>query len=91
MPDPVAPPAPDLIGQGFTATGPDQHWCGDITYLRLGDPFLYLATVIDIATRRLVDHHSPANQPGHRRPRRRGRRPRLGRVDGVIFYSDRGS
>ncbi|PWU61332.1 IS3 family transposase [Micromonospora globispora] len=78
IPDPAAPPAPDLIGRDFTATAPDQRWCGDITYLRVGGGWLYLATVIDIATRaadRLVDQHPHAHRPGHRHSRRRGRRP----------------
>jgi transposase InsO family protein len=43
---------PDLIGRDFTATDADQRWCGDIPARR--DRRLYLATVIDIATRRLI-------------------------------------
>ncbi len=54
IPDPAVPPVPDLIGRDFTTTHPDQRWCGDITYLRVGTGWLYLATVIDIATRRLI-------------------------------------
>ncbi|MFG3708626.1 IS3 family transposase [Micromonospora sp. NPDC047670] len=54
IPDPAAPPVPDLIGRDFTATAPNRWWCGDITYLRVGTGWLYLATVIDIATRRLI-------------------------------------
>jgi transposase InsO family protein len=38
----LTPPAvADLLGRDFTATAPDQRWCGDITYLRVGDRFLY--------------------------------------------------
>lgn len=54
IPDPATPPVPDPIGRDFTATARDQRWCGDITYLRVGGGWLYLATVIDIATRRLI-------------------------------------
>jgi transposase InsO family protein len=54
IPDPAAAPVPDLIGRDFTATAPDQRWYGDITYLRVGGCRLDLATVIDIATRRLI-------------------------------------
>jgi transposase InsO family protein len=51
-----------------TATGPDRpglhrpraavntRWCGDITYIATGEGWLYLATVIDIASRRIVGH-----------------------------------
>jgi len=45
------PPSPDLIGRDFTAAGPGQRLVGDITYLKTGEGWLYLATVIDLATR----------------------------------------
>lgn len=47
--------APDLIGREFTATKPNTSYVGDITYLPLeGGRFLYLATVIDLTSRRLT-------------------------------------
>ncbi|MDT9686089.1 IS3 family transposase [Streptomyces sp. TRM76323] len=53
--DPAAVKAPDLIGRVFTASGPNTKYVGDITCLPLdGGKFLYLATVIDLASRRLV-------------------------------------
>jgi transposase InsO family protein len=47
---------PDLIGRGFdpTASAPGERLVGDITYLRTGEGWLYLATVIDLATRMVV-------------------------------------
>ncbi|TQS43900.1 IS3 family transposase, partial [Cryptosporangium phraense] len=55
IPDPAAPKAPDLIGRNFTAAAPNQRYVGDITYLPIGDRgFLYLATVIDLHSRRLA-------------------------------------
>jgi len=53
--------SPDLIGRDFTALAPGQRMVGDITYLRTGEGWLYLATVIDLATRmvtgwQLADH-----------------------------------
>jgi putative transposase len=53
--------SPDLIGRDFTAQAPGQRLVGDITYLRTGEGWLYLATVIDLATRmvtgwQLADH-----------------------------------
>ncbi|MEU0022315.1 IS3 family transposase [Streptomyces rochei] len=53
--DPAAAKAPDLIGRDFTASEPNAKYVGDITYLPLdGGKFLYLATVIDLASRRLA-------------------------------------
>jgi transposase InsO family protein len=53
--DPAAPKASDLIGRDFTAEAPNQRYVGDITYLPVGDRgFLYLATVLDLCSRRLV-------------------------------------
>jgi transposase InsO family protein len=53
--DPAAVNAPDLIGRDFTAPQIDQRYVGDITYLPVGERgFLYLATVIDLHSRRLA-------------------------------------
>lgn len=55
VPDPSAAKAPDLVGRDFTAPGPNQRYVGDITYLPVGDRgFLYLATVLDLHSRRLA-------------------------------------
>lgn len=46
---------PDLIGRDFTTTGgPGERLVGDITYLRTGEGWLYLATVIDLTTRMVL-------------------------------------
>lgn len=56
IPDPAAAKAPDLIGRDFTAPAPNQRYVGD-TYLPVGDRgFLYLATVIDLGSRRLAGY-----------------------------------
>ncbi|MBN3929659.1 IS3 family transposase [Streptomyces verrucosisporus] len=53
--DPAAAKAPDLIGRDFTARKPNTKYVGDITCLPLeSGKFLYLATVIDLASRRLA-------------------------------------
>ncbi len=54
IPGPAVVPAVDLIRRDFHAEAINQRWCGDITYLRAGGRWLYLATVIDIASRRLI-------------------------------------
>lgn len=52
--DSTATVSPDLIQQDFTASAPNQRWVGDITYLETADGFEYLATVIDLYSRRIV-------------------------------------
>jgi transposase InsO family protein len=52
--DRTAPPAPDLVMRDFTADTLNTRWCGDITYVAVGAKWLYLATVIDICSRRVV-------------------------------------
>lgn len=86
--------AVDLVHRVF---GPgvrelDQAWCGDISYVRTWEGWCYLATVIDLASRRVVgfavaDHMRTelvceAMQMAlvHRRP-----------PAGLVFHSDRGS
>jgi transposase InsO family protein len=56
VPDPAAAARADLIGRDFTvnAAAVNTRWCGDITYLPTWEGWLYLATVIDIASRRVV-------------------------------------
>ena len=84
--------APDLIGRDFSAAGPDQRWCGDITYVKTWEGWAYLATVIDLYSRKVVgwaiaDHMhtelvTQALQMAltHRQP-----------PTGVIFHTDRGA
>ena len=49
-----AQPAGDLVNRDFTATGPDQLWVADITYIPTWAGFLYLAIVLDVWSRRIV-------------------------------------
>jgi putative transposase len=50
----AARPAPDLVQRAFTATGPNQLWVADITYIPTTMGFLYLAVVLDVWSRRIV-------------------------------------
>ena len=52
--DRTAPAFPDLVKRDFTATSPNLKWCGDITEIPTADGKLYLATVIDLYSRRLL-------------------------------------
>jgi putative transposase len=48
------PIAPNLLDQGFTATGPNQKWGADISYVWTREGWLYLAVIIDLFARRLI-------------------------------------
>jgi transposase InsO family protein len=56
IPDPAATARADLVRRDFSvnASAVNTRWCGDITYIPTGEGWLYLATVIDIASRRVV-------------------------------------
>ena len=50
-------PATDLIGRDFAPGGvPGSRLVGDITYLRTAEGWVYLATVIDLATRMVIGY-----------------------------------
>ncbi|MFD7015806.1 DDE-type integrase/transposase/recombinase [Streptomyces sp. NPDC059928] len=84
---------PDLIVRDFQpdAGSLDTRWCGDITYIATEEGWLYLATVIDIASRRVVgwataDHLRTDLVADALTAACRQRRP----AGPVIFHSDRG-
>jgi transposase InsO family protein len=54
IPDPDAPERPDLVQRHFEPPVPTTVLCGDITYLWTLEGWLYMATVIDLATRMVV-------------------------------------
>ena len=54
IPDEGAPPKPDLVVRDFTRSVSTYKLVGDITYLRTGQGWLSLATVIDLNTRMVV-------------------------------------
>ena len=85
------PGGPDPPGLHRRRRRLNSRWCGDITYIRTWEGWLFLATVIDIASRRVVgyamaDHlrtelvaDALANAVAARDP-----------DPGVVFHSDRG-
>jgi transposase InsO family protein len=94
VPDPAASGIPDLVGREFTASRPDERWCGDITYVPVGQSgFVYFATVLDLFSGRLVGW----SIAGHMRAElvrdalAAAVAARGARVSGVIWHSDRGS
>ncbi len=48
------PVAENLLQRDFTADGPDKKWMADITYIATREGWLYLATVLDAFSRRVV-------------------------------------
>jgi putative transposase len=52
--DPKAPPRPDLVQRDFTASGPNELWCADFTYLRCWEGVVFFAFVIDVYSRMVV-------------------------------------
>ncbi len=93
IPDPHAAGRPDLVLRDFRPdpTDADARWCGDITYIATDEGWLYLATVIDIASRRVVGWATADNLRTELvadalRAACHQRRP----TGSVIFHSDRG-
>jgi len=85
------PAAPDLLERKFNAPKRDRVWVGDITQIRTGEGWLYLAMLMDLHSRKIVGW-STSKSPNqyialealeaaveNRRPRR-----------GLIHHTDRG-
>ena len=88
-----APPLPDLIGRLFDPGAPDVAWVGDITYIPTGEGWLYLASVLDLGSRRWLGY----SMADHMRTElvadalRMAAGARGGVTEGIIFHGDRGS
>lgn len=46
--------APNVLNRDFYASNPNEKYVGDITYISTGEGWLYLATVIDLYSRKVV-------------------------------------
>jgi len=46
--------APNLLNQDFKASRPNEKWVGDITYIDTAEGWLYLASIMDLFSRRIV-------------------------------------
>jgi putative transposase len=90
--DGQAGPIPDLVNRDFTAQKPGQKTAGDITYIWTWEGWLYLATVIDCATRKIVgwamddNYKTPLIKDAIQMAARN-----LDLPEGAVFHSDRGS
>lgn len=93
IPGPDGYTIPDLVGRAFTPGKPDVAWCQDITYIHTGEGWLYLASVIDIGSRRMLGY----SMADHMRTSLvtnaldMAIAARGGAAAGVIAHADRGS
>lgn len=93
IPEQADQKVPDLLQRDFTADAPGRRYVGDITYLPIADGNnLYLATVIDCYSRRLVgwavaDHMRTSLVADALNAAAATR----GSLAGAIFHSDHGS
>ncbi|WP_341560563.1 IS3 family transposase [Mycobacterium ulcerans] len=93
--DKAAPKFADLLRRDFSATAPNLRWCGDMTEIVTDEGKLYLATVLDLFSPKLLA--SPTSEHPDARLAcdaiKMATAVRGGRavIDGVIFHTDRGS
>jgi transposase InsO family protein len=87
-----AGPIPDLVNRDFTADAPGRKMVGDITYIPTWEGWVYLATVIDCATRKVAgwamddNYRAPLITSAIEMAARN-----LGLPADAVFHSDRGS
>ena len=85
-------PIRDLVKRDFNASAINKKWCGDLTEIPTDEGKLYLATVEDLASRRLagfaIGSHHDADLA--RAALCMAAAVRGGNVAGVIFHTDKG-
>ena len=52
--DPAHVPAADLVERNFSAEEPDELWLTDLTYIATDEGWLYLCSILDVFSRRLL-------------------------------------
>ena len=93
--DRTAPKFTDLLHGDFAAPAPNVKWCGDITEVSTDEGKLYLASVLDLHSRRLLasatsEHHDAGLACDAIKMAAAVRGGNLV-IDGVIFHTDRES
>jgi transposase InsO family protein len=87
--------APDLVGRKFAADGINRKWYGDGTEIATGEGKLYLDSVLDMGSRRVLGHalgeHHDAELACGALAMAVAVRGGSGNVAGVVFHSDQGS
>ena len=93
-PDAAAAPAPDLLKRDFTADAPDQKWVGDFKQADTDAGPVFLASVEDLYSRRMLGFATSDRHPTAELAEaalNMAAATRGGDVTGVIFHTDRGS
>ena len=87
-----AGPIPDLVNRDFSAEKPGEKMVGDITYIPTWQGWVYLALVIDCATRMIIGWAMDDNYktPLITRAIKMAAR-NISLPEGAVFHSDRGS
>lgn len=92
LPAKLSRPLPDLIGRDFSVGEPNRRYVGDITYIPTDEGFLYLASVLDLGSRRLAGWNMEAHMRSELVERALEKAAELrGCVAGATFHSDLGS
>ena len=90
----TAPKFGDLLKRDFTAPAPNVKWCGDITEIPTDEGKLYLATVLDLFSRRLLacptSEHPNAELACDAIKIAAAVRGGRQVINGVVFHTDRG-
>ena len=93
-PDKAATPVADLLRRDFTAEAPDHKWVGDFKQVHTDEGPVYLATVEDLFSRRMLGFAQSDSYPTAQLATaaiNMAAAARGGHVAGVIFHTDKGS
>ena len=89
--DPSAAVPPDRVQRQFEAAEPNRLWVADITYVPTLEGFLYLATVLDVFSRKVVGWAMSSRQTVALVQTALEMAIETRAARGVVFHSDRGS
>ena len=89
--DAQAAVAPDRVQRRFAASEPNRLWVADITYVPTLEGFVYLATVLDVFSRKVVGWAMSARQTVNLVQSALGMAVTARAAPGVVLHSDRGS
>jgi putative transposase len=85
------PAAPNLLGREFTASAPNQKWLSDVTGIETRKGWMYLATVLDLFSRKIIGWSmGTSNSSTLVADALKMALLARGSVDGVILHSDQG-
>lgn len=82
---------PNILARQFDVVEPNKYWCGDVTYVWIGNRWAYLAVVIDLFSRKPIGWAislSPDTQLTMKALSMAFES--RGKPEGVIFHSDQG-